>query len=184
MKGVSIALLVSLGINIALVGFMAGRIAGGAPVRSDPPAAHGRILDRASPAVRALMRDAFVEGGRRATPARRIAMQRRAELKSAILAEPFDRARVEAAFAAFREAEEGVRQIHGATVIDVLAKLPLEERKLLAHALARSEGPAQGRIRRGFERAPRRAGHGEPPPDSSAPETGDPAIEEQDPEAP
>lgn len=157
MKGVTVALLVSLGVNIALVSFMGGRLAGGAPPRPEPPGATHRLFERATPETRALLRQAFLERGEESRPLRREVGARRLDLRDAILAEPFDRARVEAAYKAFRAADGRMQEAHGAVVIDVLAKLPLEDRKALVEALA-----APGRM--GAARPHRRGGPAEPPP--------------------
>lgn len=140
MKGVTAALLVSLAINIGLVSFMAGRMAGGAPLRPGGPAASVAFLDRATPETRALLRDAFIDRRNDARPPRVETGERRIALRDAVLAEPFDRARVEAAYAAFRAAEFDMHKVNGAIVIDVLAKLPLDERKALVNALAAPDG--------------------------------------------
>lgn len=140
MKGVTAALLVSLAINIALFSFMAGRMAGGAPLRPGGPAGPGAFFDRATPETRALLRDAFIDRRNDARPPRLETAKRRLELRDAILAEPFDRARVEAAYAAFRASEFDMHKVNGAIVMDVLAKLPLDERKALVNALAAPDG--------------------------------------------
>lgn len=146
MKGLTAALLVSAALNIALISFMAGRLAGGAPLRPEGPMGQGRALERATPQVREMVRDAFVARRDEIAPQRTEAGERRRALRDAILAEPFDRARVEAAFAAFRDAQSALQKSQGSVVIDVLAKLPLEERKTLIEALA-APGPL-GRPRR------------------------------------
>lgn len=142
MKGLGVALLVSLAINIALISFMAGRLAGGAPPRLGAHAAQERFIDRAPPEVRDLLRGKFAERWRDVEPAQREVRRLRTALRDAILAEPFDRKRVEAAYAAFRAADAAIQQIHGSVVIDALAELPLEDRKMLVDALA---APGRGR---------------------------------------
>lgn len=144
MRGLLAALLVSVGVNIALVAFMAGRVAGGAPPfgpnGADRPGAAHRFLDRASPETQALMRDAFAARWNDIRPLRDDAGRARKALRDAILAEPFDKARVEAAYAAFQVADTGLRGAHARVVIDVMEKLPLEERRILVDALAEQRG--------------------------------------------
>lgn len=164
MKGVTIALLVSLAANIALISFMGGRLAGGAPPRPDPPGGPARLFERATPEVRALLRGAFEDRFDDARPARRAAAEKRLALRDAILTEPFDRARVEAAYAAFRSAEEDIQKIHGAVVIDVLAKLPLEDRRTLIAALAAPDRGPPRPHRRGGRDENRAEGPAKPPP--------------------
>lgn len=160
MKGLTAALLVSAALNIALISFMAGRLAGGAPPRPEGPPGPARILEKATPEVRAMLREAFIARGDAIAPKRRDVGERRRALRDAILAEPFDRARVEAAYGAFRSAEQDLQNLHGAIVIDVLAKLPIEERKDLIRALT-LPGP-HGPPRRFRHRAP----HDAPPADA------------------
>jgi Spy/CpxP family protein refolding chaperone len=153
MKGLTAALLVSAALNIALISFMAGRLAGGAPPRPEGPSGPARILEKATPEVRAMLREAFVASRNEIAPKRRNVGELRLAMRDAILAEPFDRARVEAAYGAFRAAEQDLQSAHGAIVIDVLEKLPLEERKALVHALTPP----------GLHRLPRRFRHGGTP---------------------
>lgn len=156
MKPVVIGLFASVALNIALVGFMAGRLAGGAPpfgMRHGHFGPSSRMLEGASPATRDLLREAFASRQDALRTPREAVRARRKALLDAVVAEPFDRARTLAAFEAFQAADAELRGAHAGVVIDVMAKLPLTERRALIEALAQQR-PMRGMRMRGRDESP------------------------------
>jgi len=140
MSPLGIALIVSLALNLLLAGWLIGRFVherhwrpsfAGMPARPGDRMMEwmmGRDLDEAS---RQAVREAM--GGAHAAMDQARAATREARLvaREALRAEPFDRARAEAAFAQSRERQmEAMRRIHAA-LIDGAEKLPAEARTKL-----------------------------------------------------
>lgn len=157
MKAVTVGLLASLAFNIALVGFMGGRLVGGAPPQFRGPhdrphhdgPGFGGVLGHASPETRMLFHKAFET--RWGEIRRKMSAQGelRKALATAILAEPFDRAKVEAAFKALRDAAGDIQASQTSVVVDVLAQLPPAERRAIAEGLKNEDRPFRFRLQRG-----------------------------------
>lgn len=173
MKPTTIGLLASLGLNIALVSFIGGRLAAGAPPGPMRDASQPRFLDQAGPETRDAFHDAFAERWADLRPLRRSQQEGRRALRDAIAADPFDRARAEAAWAEARDSEVALRSEHFAIMLDVLSRLPHSERRAVADAIAagrlRQDGPPR---RHDDRRGPHRGQRDGDGPD--APSPGDP----------
>ena len=147
--GLSLALLVSVGINLVVAGFVVGR--GLAP----PERRMGRLVEH----IAAKLPDADQPILRQAFRAEEAAMRARsAELREArravravLRAEPFDPAALEAALERQRREMDAMMGSIHATVRDIAPRLSPEGRKRLAEI-----GPPDHRDRRAEERQRRR----------------------------
>jgi uncharacterized membrane protein len=130
--GVRIALAVSLAANLLLVGFVVGQAIHG------PWREHGgqltieKLTGKMPPEVRDVVRASLRE--RRPEIANKMAAVReaRAEVRAAIGAEPFDPARLAAAFAAVRDRSRAVQEDVQAAAVEAIAKLPPDTRRKLS----------------------------------------------------
>ncbi|WP_439137936.1 periplasmic heavy metal sensor [Roseicyclus sp.] len=140
-RGLKIALALSLAVNLAVVGLIAGAAIGFGP--------NG---DRDDPRLRALGLGPFAMALSRedragfATRIDRAALraERRAlgeglsALGQALRAEPFDRAAAGAALARMRDATETLQSISHDALLDQIAQMPATERAALADRFARA----------------------------------------------
>lgn len=127
-----IALVMSLGLNLALGGFIAGRLSGG----GDPAmAVHEnlrRIARTMDEADRKVMRAAFVD---RAGEFRQLRRDRRPlmrEVRQALRAEPFDPAALETALAGVQQHLVRASTVFQTALIDAANNVSPEARKKLA----------------------------------------------------
>jgi uncharacterized membrane protein len=146
-KWLALALVVSLGANMFMGGLLAGRFAGrpaeGAPtVGNEPPTPPGqqvlaqaiRLMAEALPeADRPGFQQAFFDRRREIMRANVATREARLSLRDAIMADPFDRARVEQAFATLRARNEDVQRVLHTIAIDAIAHLSTESRQALAN---------------------------------------------------
>lgn len=155
MRMLPILLAVSLAANVFLGGFVAGRLLG------DPP--HHRLAimregghapipffgaaDALSPEGRRVFHDTF-SGKRRDMRAAFVETQRlRQALAEALAAEPFDRARAEAALTAVQSSDAANQRAVVALVLDAAERLSPEDRKALASAHERRHEGRRRRLR-------------------------------------
>ena len=128
-RGLIILLLASLAANVFLGGFVAGRYLGKPPHHGSPPLER---MESLSPEARAAVRDVFQS---RRDSFREHRLERRElqrALYDAMIAEPFDREKVEAAMAALRQARDNQHQSQNKVLLDALENLSAEDRKALA----------------------------------------------------
>ncbi|MGQ0663553.1 MAG: periplasmic heavy metal sensor [Pseudomonadota bacterium] len=142
-KWLAIALFVSLGVNLFLVGLMAGRYLGpSAPPFASGPSPAGdrpwfihRMAENLPPEHRQVFEDAMAERRRDMGAANAAMREARRRVRDALVAEPFDRAALEAALADLRNrALDSQKAVHDA-IAGAAQRLPPEARRPLV------EGP-------------------------------------------
>lgn len=175
-RGLTILLMLSLAANVFLGGFVAGRWFGGPPhhrVVMHGPMDRGvgmfRDTDVLSEEGRKAFHDVFKEKRGDLRPSFQEMRRLREEFGAALAADPWDRARVEKAFADLRAVESSHQSAFSTTLIDAFEKLSAADRKALVEAAHSRE--ANWRERRRKDRGDRRpGGHGEgAPPEFEAP---------------
>jgi uncharacterized membrane protein len=140
-KGLAIALFASLAANIFLGGFVVGRLAGGpGHPRFDHPRHHaGPMMEPNLDALSSPGREAFhnvFEAERETLRERhRTLRERRTAFAAALTAEPFDRARAEAALNDLHAVTAEQQAAFAALMIDAVEELSDEDRKLLAKSI-------------------------------------------------
>ena len=153
-KRLSIALAISVAVNLLLAGIMVGRAFRHRP----PPPPDGRdefgfraerddaAKSPAGDGRRGPLRGVFREHGDALRDKRRSIGDARRTARAALEAEPFDRAALERALEALRKETTASQEIMHRAIADAAAKGPPEERKKLGRALER---PGVGRDGRG-----------------------------------
>jgi uncharacterized membrane protein len=151
-KWLVLLLVLSLGANLAMAGFLAGRAAGdgGGPRLLDPNLRVTRMLLQQLPeerreALRPLVRDQF----RSIRPSVGGIREAQRDIEAALVAEPFDPEKLEEALGAFRTHLSRSQETSHAAFVGLARSLSPEERRLLGRAL---EGSGRHRP------------HGHPPP--------------------
>jgi uncharacterized membrane protein len=174
-RTLTIALAASLAANVLIAVFVAGWLAGGAPPGHGPEARQpdmggGRMLVRmedVSPQTREAFRAAF--DGRRDEMRLlfREARAKRRAFAEAMRADPWDRARIEAAQAELRSAETAHQAALSAMLIDAMETLSPDEREAVLASMERRGERGRRLYRNGERRRP-------PPPDEpgGGPENG------------
>lgn len=172
MRGLTILLMLSLAANVFLGGFLAGRWFGG-------PHPHRMVVHGQMDRGAGMFRDTRVlsEEGREAfhgvfkerrddlRPSFREMRRLRDEFGAALAADPWDRARVEKAFADLREVEMSHQAAFSATLIDAFEKLSAADRKALVEAAnSREANWRERRERWRKDRGERHGGRGDQPP--------------------
>jgi len=142
-KWLALALLVSLGANMFMGGLLAGRFAGrpaeapeaGGPTPGERPlaAAIRRMAATLPDQDRTRFEQAFVERRRDIARATLALREARLGLRDAIMADPFDRTKVEQGFAALRDRNEDVQRVLHTIAIDAIARLSSSSRQALAN---------------------------------------------------
>jgi uncharacterized membrane protein len=139
-------LVVSVVLNLLIVGFVIGRLASAPPIMApDPTAGFGRLLrflpeerrDAVTPMLREQMRDVMRE-------ARGLRREHEA-VYEALVAEPYDPAALEAALAGLRTTLNATQEIAHRSFVEVAGKLNLEERRQLAEAMRKPPWRREGR---------------------------------------
>lgn len=150
-------LVVSVCLNAFALGILGGRwfrdhdswmprLAGGEErPRGGPPLAFGleRFLDDAPPEARPVLREALGERRREVGERLRGVGEARRALVAAVRAEPFDRARLDAALADLRQRSTEVQASVHVGVADAVSRMPLPVREVWAEGLVRR--PSGGR---------------------------------------
>jgi Spy/CpxP family protein refolding chaperone len=170
-RGLAIALFASLAINIFLGGFVVGRLAGGPPHSGFGHPRHeaGLMmfpdLDVLSPAGRETFREVFAARHEALRERHRELSRRRAAFTAALAADPWNRAKAEAALAELKAATDEQETAFAALIIDAFERLSTEDRKALVEA-----GAAHWRGRSGKMHKHRRWPKDfSPPPDDEPP---------------
>ena len=145
-KWLIVTLVVSLGANIALVGFLAGRASQFdlRPGNLDPIMGFARILPELSRERHDVLRPLVREHMRSVRPSVREIRRAQRDLGAALLAEPFERARIEAALTQFREHLARSQVSSHAAFVALVEQLTPGERKLLVEVL--QQNPRQRRF--------------------------------------
>jgi uncharacterized membrane protein len=160
-RWLTIALVVSLGINLLIVGAIAGHLLSGqrhmwqrpgmmqgeASRSSDGPG--DRVIQRMTEAVPAEHRPAFeaalAQHRARLAEVGRAMREARMKVRDAMVAEPFDRAKLDGAFAELRARSQELQTEVHAAVAEAAAKLPADARQKLAES--NRSGRERGRDR-------------------------------------
>ncbi|MGD9979844.1 MAG: periplasmic heavy metal sensor [Hyphomonadaceae bacterium] len=137
-------LFLSLALNLLIVGAIAG--AAGAGVRLER--SRGAVVERMPgpraflralpPETRALMRQELAASWGASREARQAAIQARREAFAAVAAEPYDAARVRAAFERLRAADQAAIAVFHDNVADAFGTLNPEQRREALDALRRA----------------------------------------------
>jgi len=127
-------LVASLCLNVFAAGMLAGRWYGG---RDDGPRdrAAERFMERAPPEARPHLRAAFRERRPEAAERLRALGAARREAAAAARAEPFDRARLDAAFADVRARTAELQAVLQGGLGDAMARMPPEVRRAYGEAV-------------------------------------------------
>jgi uncharacterized membrane protein len=150
-KWLILVLIVSLGANIALVGFLAGRASTLHlnPGPLDPMLGFARILPELATARHEALRPLLREHMHNLRPSIREIRRAQRQIGSTMLADPFDRSAMETALAGFRQKLGDSQQASHQAFVSLLEHLTPAERRLLVDVLRRE--PRQRR----FARPPR-----------------------------
>jgi uncharacterized membrane protein len=146
-KRLSIALAVSIAINLLLAGIWVGRaFRHPRPPRAgnEMAALHDERSEREG--RRGPLRGLYREHGDELRERRRAIGEARRAARQALDKEPFDRAALESALAALRKETGSSQEIMHRAIVEAAAKATPEERRKLGHALERF-GPGTGRER-------------------------------------
>lgn len=139
-------LVVSVVLNLLLVGFVIGRLATGPPLMApDPTAGFGRLLrflpDERRDAVTPMLREQVRDVMRTARGLRR----EHEAVYDALVAEPYDPAALEAALAGLRTTLNATQEIAHRSLVEVAGTLTVEERRQLAEAMRKPPWRREGR---------------------------------------
>jgi uncharacterized membrane protein len=156
-KGLTIALAVSLTLNVFVLGAMAGALGTRARMepRRPPPAGAPlmRVGEQLPPDVRQAFRERLRAEGQAAQPLLQQSRAARMEAARAFNEPTFDRAAAIAALARSREAETAAREKLDTAIVDFAAGLPVDQRSQLGQALRQpprgGPGGRGGRVGRG-----------------------------------
>lgn len=132
-RNTRVILVVSLVVNLLLIGFVVGQVLHHPWHEHEGPLTVERITGALPPEVRDAVRESLRE--RRPQIVEKMAAVRaaRADVRAAIGAEPFDPARLEAAFAAVRDRGRAVQEDVQAATVEAITKLPPETRRKLSN---------------------------------------------------
>lgn len=136
-------LIVSLLVNLLLVGFIVGGIlrhkhGDDRRYHREPPRVERSDEDKANrKLVRETLRSAFAE----ARDERLAERAARKAIGEAIQADPFDREAVTDAFKAMREANQARSAVIDAALVQSLSEMDVSQRKAIAEMLSRDRGP-------------------------------------------
>lgn len=149
-RWIKIVLAVSLAMNLAIAGVVAGAVLGRGE-RGDVPALRSLGLGPVALALprdtRAGLRDRLADEAPALREDRAELGRGLRDLRAALMADPFDRARAEAALARSRLAATGLQERGHAALLDALERLPPDARAEVADRLARILRRAGGRER-------------------------------------
>jgi uncharacterized membrane protein len=152
-KRLSIALAISIALNLLLAGILVGRaLHRPPPPEREFPAMRGDGYGRRAP-LRGLFREHGAELGEK----RRAIAEARRTARAALEAEPFDRAALDRALEGLRKETVASQEIMHRAIGDAAEKGSPEERKRLGHALERTVlGDNERRPLPGRDDGPRR----------------------------
>lgn len=160
------ALVVSLIINVALAGFVAGRLShpGGPPVTLDPALGLFRVLHELPSERQEALRPAVREHFRAMRGDIRRMRTAQGNINDALIEQPFEADDLEAALLRFRQALLASQEGSHEALVAIVGAMTPEERLLLRNAMARRDHGERGNRRHGGERHPdqRQPGAGAP----------------------
>lgn len=160
-KWLILALVLSLGVNIALVGFMAGRASQGLQFRHvDPTVGFMRGFQELDEQRREELRPLLREHFRAVLPSLWQMRGAHRELHQAVLAEPFNAAALETVLADLRRHLGESQEVGHAALVRLATELSAEERRLLIDLTLR---PRRGGPPFGPDRPHRRPPLGDAP---------------------
>lgn len=158
-----VALVASLGLNLALAGFVAGRLSqpGPAPAAMDPSLGMFRVLRGLPEPRREALRPMVRDHMRELRGALRDMRRAQGRINGALAAEPLDPTALAEALAGFRQTLLSSQELNHALLVRLSERLTREERRLLIDAMSRG----QRRAPQTGNQAPHRdtGGPGEPP---------------------
>ena len=142
-------LFVSLAVNLLTIGGIAGAFVSGARLQQPTPEPVQTELLQRLPGPRAFfaalpdearmkMRQELAASWRESREARQASAQARRDAFAVAAAEPYDAARVKAAFASMREADQAALGLFHDNIIDAFGSLSVEERATAIEALRSS----------------------------------------------
>ena len=136
-----VILLVSLAINLVLIGLFAGSMLNRTP-HDRPPARHGGLAERAdvSPEVRRAVGDALRSARSAAPEARQRNVDARSALYGVLTADVFDPNAARAAFGVMRDAETAFQMETQESLIQAMSEMSAVERASIARRLTRQRG--------------------------------------------
>jgi len=143
-------LFASVALNLLIVGGIAGAWGAGVRVQreAEPSAVvermpgPGTFLRELPPEVRAVMREELVDSWAESRDARQAALQARRDAFAAAATEPYDAARVRAAFERLRGADQAAIAVFQNKLIEALGEMSPDQRRAALEAL-RSAAPAR-----------------------------------------
>lgn len=138
-KWLVIVLLASLGANLALAGFIAGRLGqpGPAPAAMDPSMGMFRMLRELPESRREALRPMVRDHLRELRGALRGMRAAQGRINAALATEPFEPAALDDALTRFREALLTSQELNHALLVRVSERLSGEERRRLVDAMSR-----------------------------------------------
>ncbi|MBB5519364.1 periplasmic heavy metal sensor [Amphiplicatus metriothermophilus] len=145
MRTLTIILFASLAANVFLGGFVAGRLVGDAAPSATRVEHHGwadrgdhrRLAGALSEEGREVFRQAFNAHREEIKSSHREARRLRRAYAETLVADPWDRARAEAALAALQEAEADYARTMGRMLLDAMEKLSLKDRQAMIDKMAK-----------------------------------------------
>jgi uncharacterized membrane protein len=146
-------LFLSVALNLLVIGIGAGAWLSGARVERE--ASNAAVVERLPgpraflralpPETRAVMREKLAESWQTSREARQTATQARRDAFAAVAQEPYDAARVRAAFERLRGADQAAIAIFHDDVVEALGELTPEQRRQALEALRRA-APASRQV--------------------------------------
>ena len=152
MRGLRIALFVSVALNLALVGVIGAHQY---RVMNERDRRVERAAGPLSPEARQIVRENFRANREEVAPLIGELRRTQREFEEAVLAEPFDRPRADRALAAVRAASNAVRDRQLLAVLEVAPKLKAEDRARILQSALRRDAPPPGRDRQPGPPGPR-----------------------------
>jgi uncharacterized membrane protein len=143
-KGLVIALITSVVINLLFIGALAGRLINGPPP-SPMPRHLGWMLRDLEPQLREQLRPQLEAHARQVKPLRRSMQQAQRDLKSALGTDPLDEAQLTAALLELRTASNNLQISMHAAMFTLVKQLEPAQRTRIAQFLSRSERGKQRR---------------------------------------
>jgi len=140
-RAVAIVLVISVAINLLLIGGIIGRVmSGGGPSARVVPDHVGWIVRSLDDERRRELRRDLIRHVRSARPLRQAMRDAQYAFERSVLADDFDAEKVRAALADLRRAHEQWQAASHEQMIDILARLTTEERQRIVELLPRSPG--------------------------------------------
>ena len=148
-KWLVFALIASVAVNLAMAGFVVGRLGAPwmAPMSLDPSMGLVRVVRELPEERREVLRAELREHFRTLHPRLREMRQAQRRINSALTREPFEPDELSAALAAFRATLLESQQHSQAALVQVVSQMTPEERLLLREAMSRHRRPPGHRDR-------------------------------------